>query len=453
MFIFSQEIINIRTHNILLKESKKYFNEISKKEKINIQYSQINFFNSNLPNFENMNGHYFPKGFGSITELYMSYTNRFLKFSFQPKMNISKVYNITPPIKEKEFSVLNDVPLKKDFLNSKSRNTGLEFKYKKLSMGYGNWDRWWGPGIHNSLTLSNNSRGFYHYFIKLNNMHIPNDIFINSTYSVSNPLKNNHNNEFFISRWSVNVYYKNIELGIASQVESGGNTDIEWSINDAFFILINRNKEKYWDYSNSYYVKVIFPKSNLIVFYETAFPKQIFSENYNPKIYYDHLRATNIGLRKYGFMGMKNVVVGFEYARLIQGLYFNKIPTQNWYSNYKYDYSSYGGRRYGAHSGTDSDDFFVYLGNINKKHSIIYQFNFERHGITFNFPPEVKFEQTLILSYKHDSMLFFLQYENEYFNHYGFVDKNNNVWEQIPETDSLQRTKSLIFGIDYLIKY
>ena len=62
-----------------------------------------------------------------------------------------------------------------------------------------------------------------------------------------------------------------------------------------------------------------------------------------------------------------------------------------------------------------------------------YSLNFERHGVTYNFPPEVKFENVISLSYKIKDLSIFLDFENEYFEHYGFVDSNENVWNEIFE--------------------
>ena len=65
---------------------------------------------------------------------------------------------------------MNDVPLNnKSVLHTNSfRNMGLRINYNELSIGYGNWDQWWGPGIHNSISLTNNAMGFYHYYLKIN---------------------------------------------------------------------------------------------------------------------------------------------------------------------------------------------------------------------------------------------------------------------------------------------
>ena len=163
--------------------------------------------------------------------------------------------------------------------------------------------------------------------------------------------------------------------------------------------------------------------------------------------------GSNIGLRKYGFIGIKELLFGIEYTRLVQGIYYNILPTPNWYDNKKFNYSSYNGRRWAAHSGSDSDDFLVYIGYLNKKISLICGLNYERHGVTYHFPPEVKFESRITVSYKHNDTKFYLNFENEYFEHYGFVDSNINVWDETFEFGSIQRTKTLMFSIEHIFSF
>ena len=70
--------------------------------------------------------------------------------------------------------------------------------------------------------------------------------------------------------------------------------------------------------------------------------------------------------------------------------------------------------------------------------SFIYGINYERHGVTFNFPPEVKLESRSHFTYKFKNLNISLIYENEYFEHYGFVDKNINVWTEAFEEDQFK---------------
>jgi hypothetical protein len=47
-------------------------------------------------------------------------------------------------------------------------NSSLRFDLGKLSMGVSTQNLWWGPGIYNSLLMSNNAQGFFHYSINTN---------------------------------------------------------------------------------------------------------------------------------------------------------------------------------------------------------------------------------------------------------------------------------------------
>jgi len=47
-------------------------------------------------------------------------------------------------------------------------NSSLRFDLGKLSMGVSTQNLWWGPGIYNSLLMSNNAQGFFHYTINTN---------------------------------------------------------------------------------------------------------------------------------------------------------------------------------------------------------------------------------------------------------------------------------------------
>jgi len=456
-FINSQDIANLNSYSNLLNESKLYYDETSatNTKKFQLIFSQSAYINTNLPNFENINGLYLSKGHGSVSNLFIKYNNEFIDLSIQPELAMIKHYDLSSlPIKNKEFSKLNDVPLNPSKINYYPRNLGLKLHFKDISIGYGNWNQWLGPGIHNSLILSNNSKGFYHYSIETKNKYVlSKNLSIKGKYLVSDAIKNSQNNHFFFSILFFNLFYKNIEFGYSKQILNGGYEELSWDQADALSVLITQKNIKYWDLFRTYFIALNFHDSNLKLFFEWGYPLQTFSEDYDPEIYYDHLRATNLGLRKYGAFGNNNMIFGFEYARIVQGLYFNKIPTQNWYDNHKYDYSSYSGRRWAAHSGADSDDFLAYIGIIYKDKSFIYEVNYERHGVTYNFPPEVKFESRIALSYKLNNTFLYLRYENEHFEHYGFVDSNNNVWEQSFEPGSVQRTKTIMLSFDYYLNY
>ena len=265
-------------------------------------------------------------------------------------------------------------------------------------------------------------------------------------YSVSSPIKNRFNNNFYITSHFINVKFTKLELGWGRQILSGGYERINWNIDNASLVIFSKNNIRLWDEVNSFFIDYFSQSSGFNIYIEMGYPKRWFS-NINPKIYYDHMIGYNIGFRKFGAFNNKNLVFGAEYINLIQSKYYVKIPSPNWYNNIKYDYHSYLGRRWAAHSGSDSDDMLLYAGFSNDKFSLIYQINYERHGVTFNFPPEVKIESRFLFHINVNDFFVSLNYENEYFEHYGFVDTNNNVWTESFEHGSIQRTQTILFSI------
>mgnify|MGYP003974989307 CR=1 FL=1 len=422
------------------------------KQGLFFSYNYSFYLNTNLPNLENINGKYLPRGYGSFNSSLFIFNHKYGSITSEPTIYYKKKYEISIPKKENEFSVLNDIP---NNYNQEIilKNTGFKLQYYGITTGFGNWNQWWGPGIHNSLSLSNNASGFYHYFIKMDAKEIfDNNMDVFFKYLVSKPMKNLNGDKYFLSSLFFKIKYKILELGYNRNIISGGHQDLNWSQKDAFSVLINQNKIKYWDTINTYYILGNFKKIKLNVFLEIGFPNRSFA-GYDPKSYSEHSMGSNIGLRKYGFIGIKELLFGIEYTRLVQGIYYNILPTPNWYDNKKFNYSSYNGRRWAAHSGSDSDDFLVYIGYLNKKISLICGLNYERHGVTYHFPPEVKFESRITVSYKHNDTKFYLNFENEYFEHYGFVDSNINVWDETFEFGSIQRTKTLMFSIEHIFSF
>ncbi len=453
-YLFSQLFYNVSQNNDfdleMIENSKNsIIYGINSNNRFSIRYIQSIYYNSNLPNLENHNGFYFPKGYGIFSSISINYNSKFFSISADPTISRLKTYLVDYPHKDSMFSVLNDVPIKE--LNNQFglRNSGIRFNYHGLSSGFGNWNQWWGPGIHNSLVLSNNSESFYYYFFgttKYN--HFYKDIFYHFKFIVSDKMVNWSGDEYFFSAWFFNIKYKYLEIGLTRNILSGGYDNIKWSSKDAFITLFNNNKIKYWDTIDDYYIIAKFPENGIELFLEIGYPNRSFGGK-SRKIYSDHSKGSNLGLRKKGVFDYKYLVYGFEYARLVQGIYYNILPTPNWYDNIKYNYSSYKMRRWAAHSGADSDDLLIYFGYSDKNKSLIYGINFERHGVTFHFPPEVKFENRISARINFKNYSFYLFYENEYFEHYGFVDSNENVWTETFSYQSIQRTNTLLFKLVY----
>ena len=167
-----------------------------------------------------------------------------------------------------------------------------------------------------------------------------------------------------------------------------------------------------------------FPKSGLKVYFELGTTDKW--KNYSDYINYpDHGIGSIFGFRHYGPFNNKNLIMGFEYARLVHSSYFDKRPTPNWYGNHLFGYNSYEGRRWAAHSGSDSDDLYIYFGYHSEKWSFIPSLNYERHGIVYKRPSEVKMELRLDFRFKLDEYYLNILFEREWLEHEAFIP---NKW-------------------------
>ena len=178
-------------------------------------FNQYSYINSNLPNYENKNGLYFPKGYGSYNSWLFALNTKNLNLTIEPQMMIGKLFSYSLPQKQKMFSVLNDVPIIEPLNLQYLKNTGIELNNDFFSFGFGNWNQWWGPGIHNSLVLSNNSRGYYHYYFSTGDWKSINSLFnYKFRYSTSSAFYNNSGTQYFLSNIDAIIKYNMLEFGI-----------------------------------------------------------------------------------------------------------------------------------------------------------------------------------------------------------------------------------------------
>ena len=112
---FAQYYTNANTAKTLFYDRNEILTSIygasSLKTNYKLSYNQSFYLNTNLPNLENQNGNYFPKGYGIFYSLLFQYQSRHFTLTAEPIMFVRKQYDISIPHKENEFSVLNDVPL------------------------------------------------------------------------------------------------------------------------------------------------------------------------------------------------------------------------------------------------------------------------------------------------------------------------------------------------------
>ena len=118
-------------------------------------------------------------------------------------------------------------------------------------------------------------------------------------------------------------------------------------------------------------------------------------------------------------------------------LFYRGSPNiTNYYFYDRFDYSTYKGRRFGAHSGSSSSDLIAMIGIADKKNILILSLNKEKHGIKYTPSPEIKTEVQLVYQRAITNELSFsISYENEVINNYGFemnnISTDNFIWLSI----------------------
>ena len=405
------------------------------------------YFNSSSPNYENIGNKFIGKGRGLFSSISLSYIGKNISFSFEPYFFTSQNKEVNEISREGIFSRLNDVRYNLDspYQSLGLRETQLYIHHNNVGIGYSNANMWWGPGLHNSLTMTNNSSGFPHIMIGTINEKKRANLGYNIRYIFSKLDKTIGDPYFTALVWNLTFYTKPIiTIGLIRSYLSGGlPTDRPFSQADAALIvfeqlLIDTKIREYpddwpehdpWDQVMSGIFSIFFPDSKLKLYCElgTNDHRQNLSDL---RAYPDHAAASIFGLRKYGMFNNESFLFGIEYTNLILAKTWKFRPTPNWYNRDFYDYSSYDNRRWAAHSGSDSDDLYIVFGYHNDRLAILPAFNYERHGVLYSRPPEVKIEIRLDIRYKFNDYKFNIYFEREWLEHAGFISdkwRNGNV--------------------------
>ena len=409
---FSQTIIRPQIQN--------YFDDYLIKIKNEI------FFNQGAPNLENLNNRFVGGGISLFTGLNFSYSNENISFSIEPFYFDTQNNNVDQLNRPAIFTTLNDVNNnEKSYMQFGLRETQLYLKHNEYALGISNANMWWGPGIHSSLTMSNNTTGFPHLIFGTMGEKIYRDVGYNFKYILSQ-LDKTINKPYFSAFVFRMTFYSDpiITVGFNRNILLKNSDGKNRFFDLATIIFSNTSNIDHTYQIVSTYLIFDFPAHGLKVFFEIGTTDKW--ENFNDFLNYpDHGIASIFGFRNYGTFNNKNLVMGFEYARLAQSSFWEKRSTPNWYGNPIFGYSTYDGRRWAAHSGSDSDDLYIYFGYQSDKYSFIPSLNYERHGILFNRPPEVKMEIRLSFHYKWNDYLLKIHFEKEWLEHAGF---ETNIW-------------------------
>jgi hypothetical protein len=440
------------------------------------------YFNDNAPNQENMDVRYFSKGFARFNSLQLAFNSPFLSLIVEPYLISNNFLHVDGLNRGGVFDVLNDRPLDQSQRSSGGvfRNILAFFHYKGFGFGWHEGNRWWGPGIHSSMQMTNNSHpipaqilgtiqeirlgsfGFYGLY----------------TFAQMNKNKTQALKKYFTSLNAQLSWYGPviISAGFSRNYLTGGllSDGYQWTEDDARKIIFegifisNIADAEYkvgghdiWDQSLSGYISIMLPNRDLKVYTEIAMNdnRMYFADFLSQP---DHSMATIFGIRDYGIGEYKNWIWGFEWTNLMITYSSRHRPTGpgTWYSKYLYNYSSYYGRRWGAHSGTDSDDWYIYIGYLSDKLLLVPAINYERHGIVSYRPAEVKLEFRLDFRYKHKNIWFGLYLENQFeaflgFPNYFYVDSQGNPsgYESRDRLAKSRNTNTLIFSLSKTLNF
>ncbi len=174
-------------------------------------------------------------------------------------------------------------------------NSSIRFDIGKLSMGVSTQNLWWGPGIYNSLLMSNNAQGFFHYTIN-SNRPIKNFLGTFQFQVISATLtqdslqgfennglrrRNINKSDRFLSSLAVDYqpsFLKNISFGINRSLQSYKDrlpTDFiqkNIPVLSAFFGSTDKARDTFpQDQTVSIYTKWMFPKSHAELYYQFAY--------------------------------------------------------------------------------------------------------------------------------------------------------------------------------------
>ena len=401
------------------------------------------FYNSGYPNLENTSNRWVGKGVGYFGSVNIAFANEYFALSAEPYYYINQNDDFLEPNRAVRFSRLND---NRSFNKAPYISYGIrEFQaystYKGVGIGYSNANMWWGPGLHNSIMMTNNTAGFGHAFLGTIKEKRVKNFGINARYVFSQFGDKSLYKPYFAGiLFGFSFYKKNrYSIGITKTAIVGGNHPLadEVKLIDGLLAvlktgLISKSRTRIerienwsWDdHQASAFFSTDIVSSKLKLFIEIGRNDSVWGIDGPLLTYPDHAFGINIGMRKFELFNNKNLFFGIEYINVAKPRLFGG----DWYERVPYDLNSYDGRRWAAHSGSDSDDLHIFGGYMNDIITILPSINYERHGLsqpTYNKNtniyiassnevwPEAKLEFRLDVRYNYKDYLLNLYLENE----------------------------------------
>ena len=452
--------------------------------KSNLFYSSWYYYNDNAPNLENTSDRWVGKGSNFYNSIHYDYKNDFLIFSVEPFFYASENLSFTSPLNSSGmpqehtdpiFLALNEnrVHSESPYISYGVRESQIILHRDDIGIGFSNTNLWWGSGLHNSLHVSNNTSGFNYFYLGTNSTKRVKEFGYNFKY-VFSKLDKNIYQPYFTGFAGDITYFGNIitTVGFFRSFLSGGiSSSDNISIIGAMILPFQKifKKDLYEDnnfndpsdqedQTMSIFSSLTFPEYKTKIFFEFGWNDHRW-DLYDFFQHPDHSSAKMLGFRKYGLFNKDKIIFGLEYTDLITGRYENRgYGSPEWYNRGLYDYHKFNGRRFTAHSGSDSDDFLIYLGYLSENNDLIISMNYERHGvtksvelsnieddngITYFHVPEYKIEFKVDYKMRIKEYDIFLIYEFEYLENLGITHQG------IDRRFELPNRKSNVFGVGF----
>jgi len=364
------------------------------------------FYNEGAPNLENTSNKWVSKGISFFTSANMAFNSKYLFVSTEPFIFTSQNKNYNEPVRLSKFMHLND-----NLAHSESpynrlglRETQIYLKYQDYGIGWSNANMWWGPGIHSSLMMSNNTTGFGHLMLGTVSEKRYKNWGFNGRYVFSKFGKRSISKPYYSGIVFNSTYYSNpiVTLGISRSFLSGGQLSpykigaVEAALLPFQFVEIKTSSDIYGhmhpiDYTFALHSMLKFPESNTVLYFEWG-RNEAFS---NIVLTPDHSDGYTLGFRRYGIFNNLNMFISLEYTNIALSAFWDQKESFDWFSNYLFDYNTFDGRYFTAHSGPDSDDFSIIIGYTKKGFSVIIPINYERHSLTHTYIKETQLANTL----------------------------------------------------------
>ena len=368
------------------------------------------FYNDGGPNLENTSDRWVGNGISLFTSANIAYNSNYIFASIEPYYFRSQNTIRLEPQRIPKFSHLNDniAHDESPYTSTGFREAQIYLHYKGIGGGFSNANMWWGPGFHSSLMMTNNTTGFEHLMLGTISEKRIKNWGVNGRYIFSKFGKKSKSKPYYSGFIANATYYSVpiVTIGFSRAFLSGGkNTNYDIGAFEAAllpfqFITIDKPKNQEdllnpVDQTFTGYFNLRFPKSGLVMFLE--YGRNEGPENFKDFILHpDHSKAYVFGVRKFGLFNNPNLMFGFEYTSLIQTSFWQARKTQDWNSASQFDFNTYNGRYWAAHSGPDSDDFTIYFAYNRDKLSVMPSINLERYSITHASALVAQYAGTLV---------------------------------------------------------